>query len=130
MVPAQVMSEPVHNTHEQVGLGGVYISYHAASGRSVIPNRAVVVRVGYKTCPNAAWYDYGNKTFVGNRSASVPLAQEWASKRYGINMWRKNGVGDWVDAAAVLPPLLCEIERKAKRAAKRAAKMSEKDAAE
>ena len=105
--------KPVHNTHEQVGHGGVYITY--APAHSVFAGRARVHRVGYKTDPKPSiWYDYGNKAFLGKMEDSVPEAKAWAGQRYGITKWRRNGMGDWVDANADLPPLLREIERKTK----------------
>jgi hypothetical protein len=46
-----------------------------------------VWRPKHKTDPNAAWYDYGRKTFVGTREESMPLALKWASEKYGITQW-------------------------------------------
>lgn len=115
------MSNPI-NTWEQVGKGGVYISFVADSGRrGVMPSRAHVVRPGYRTDPAAHWSDNGCKTFVGKMTDAVQAAKAWAGARYGITAWKRNGMGDWINADAGLLPLRCEVERKAARAAKKAA---------
>jgi hypothetical protein len=44
----------------------------------------------FKTDPDSAWYDYGNKTFSGNRAESFPRAKAWASDTYGITDWKPN----------------------------------------
>ena len=122
------MNNP-RNTYEQVGEGGVFITYMPREARRVLPNRAMVYRVGYKTAPKAPWYDHGNKSFVGNMRESVPAAKAWAEERYDIKAWRRNGMGDWVDAGAAYLPLRCEVERKAARAASRLTPQSPHDAA-
>ena len=111
------MSDNPCNSHEQVGHGGIYIIYHPAVSRSVMPNKAAVIRVGFKTNPKGAWYDHGNKSFIGKMRESVPLAKAWAEERYGIKQWKRNGMGDWIDADAGFSLLRCEVERKKKRAA-------------
>ncbi len=44
----------------------------------------------FKTDPNSSWYDYGNKTFSGNRAESFQKAKAWASMTYGIVDWKPN----------------------------------------
>jgi len=48
--------------------------------------------------PEAPWYNYNTKTFLGKRSESQPLAIEWATKEYGITEWKRNRMGDLVPA--------------------------------
>jgi|ERR1051325_6282473 hypothetical protein len=62
---------------------------------SVVDNTTVGCQVYspfFKTDPSAAWYDYGSKTFTGNRSESFPKAKAWASETYGITDWLPNAM--------------------------------------
>lgn len=93
------------NTWDQVGYGGVFITYQKAEPRACMCSKTQVIRPGLMTDPNAAWYDHGNKTFSGKMSVSVPAAKAWASKKYGIKKWKRNRMGDWIDADAKLLPL-------------------------
>lgn len=104
------------NTFDQVDQGDVYITYipedHFGRGRAWR-----VIGKGHKTDLGSAWTDHGNKTFDlegdGRGWKSDPALQRaktWASKRYGVRNWRKNGMEDWVDADKDYPPLRRELE--------------------
>jgi len=88
----------VHNDWELVSRFGeagrdVYLSYTRNDARSVLANRTHVVRPGFKTDPQAHWADYGCKAFIGNKKESIPLAEAWASERYGITGWTTSPFG-------------------------------------
>ncbi len=97
------------NSHDQVGRGGVYIHHVAREGRTPFPSRWQVIRPGYKTDPNASWYDHGRKTFThsggDSKKAAFAEAQAWAGNRYGIKNWKRNGVGDYINADASFAPI-------------------------
>lgn len=79
----------------------VAVSYNPRpSGRMGIArcNKSTVYSPFFKTNPNSAWYDYGNKTFTGNRNASFLLAKIWASETYGITEWKPNAMRAHVPA--------------------------------
>lgn len=92
------------NTHDQIGHGGVAVTYRPHQFGT--PARWAVWRHGYKTDPDAAWYDHGNKTFsdfdIRNHKDDPSLheALVWASERYGIKRWMRNSMGDYVNADA------------------------------
>jgi hypothetical protein len=53
----------------------------------------------FKTHPGeAAWYQYGDMSFSGNRSSSMEEAKAWAEERYGITEWKGNRMRDVVPA--------------------------------
>ena len=52
-----------------------------------------------KTDANAAWYDYGCKTFLGNRAASMPQALAWAEAQYGVREWAPSPFGGYIPKA-------------------------------
>jgi hypothetical protein len=92
--------------------GQVYIGYTPAeTGRASRSACWRVYRTGYKTDPEGAWYDYGNKTFLvwakyGEKHSEVKKrvlaeAQEWAEKRYGITEWKRDPFGSYGDAIYV-----------------------------
>ena len=94
----------VFNTHGiMFRFGGerdVAICYHPTeSGRACSPAKAVVLSPHFKTDPESAWYNYGNKAFVGNRKLSVPAAKAWAAKHYGITEW----AADPTDRSNLIP---------------------------
>ncbi len=106
------------NTNDQLAHGEVAITYHRApTGRMGYAdcNKSVVWRKGFKTDPKGPHYNHGNKTFVGNRTESLPQAMAWAGERYGIKEWKRNGMGDYVDASKDYVPVRWEREAKAKR---------------
>lgn len=65
----------------------VAIMYHTRQPRGAGAPQSVVYSPSHKTNPQSAWYDYGQKAFVGNRADSMPLAIAWASKVYGVKEW-------------------------------------------
>ena len=81
------------NTHDLLlffgrsGVDDVAVFYYPSESRMGTPARASVYSPSHKTDPNASWYDYGRKTFVGLKKKSVPEAIAWASKRYNITAW-------------------------------------------
>ena len=68
------------------------VYYPRPSGRMGIAqcDKSQVYSPFFKTDPNAAWYDYGHKTFTGNRASSFEKAKAWASETYGITEWKPN----------------------------------------
>lgn len=107
------MNEPIKypvNTSEQVGPGGVFVCFSSGDRRGSVP-ASQIVQVGQKTDPEGPWYNYGNKTFLGKRSESFPKAVAWATERFGIQNWRRNGAGDYIDASKEYLPLRRDIER-------------------
>ena len=61
--------------------------YYPPDTRGVMAAKTQVYSPRYKTDPAGSWYNYGQKTFVGNKAESMPQAIAWASKRYGIREW-------------------------------------------
>jgi len=56
-------------------------------------NRTQVWSPRFKTDTKAPWYDYGMKTFLGNRAESMPEALAWASQEYSITEWAPSPFG-------------------------------------
>lgn len=108
------------NTWNQIRKGDVAVSYRRAESRSVFPSGTVVWGKGFMVNPDAKdwWNKQGNKEFSGQRAKSLPQALAWASEKFGIKKWRRNGMGDYVNAEAGYLPLQCEVERAARRARK------------
>lgn len=110
------MREPI-NTWEQVKLGHVFITYNAADSRACREAQWRVVGRGFKTCPDAAWYDNGCKCFTvdspirEHKAAALAEAQAWASEEFGVKRWERNRSGDYVDADAGYPPLAVRRRR-------------------
>lgn len=72
------------------GKTDICVSYRPRpSGRMGICeiNKTTVYSPSHKTNPDAHWTDRGCKTFIGNRSESMPAALDWTTKRYGISEW-------------------------------------------
>ncbi len=73
-----------------------YSPYEARSGRC---SGSQVWSPFFKTNPEgAAWYEYGKKSFHGNRASSMPAAMLWATEKYGIVNWKGNRMRDVVPA--------------------------------
>lgn len=73
----------------------VAVSYYPRpSGRMgmVQCNKSQIYSPFFKTDPESAWYDHGNKTFTGSRATSFPKAKAWASETYGITDWKPNAM--------------------------------------
>lgn len=116
------MKLPV-NTYDQIAHGDVSVFYCAAPrGRLgwAMCDQTRVFRKGFSLSPN--YSDHGCKVFVGNRAKSLQVALEWASERYKVKEWRRNGMGDYIDASKDYKPLQCEQDRADARLAARAAK--------
>lgn len=89
----------------------VYIDFNpATSGMAAMSAYWTVVRVGYKSDPNAGWPDYKHKRFVldthtgsaaERKAAALALAQAWASKRYGITDWKRGPFGSYGSGAFI-----------------------------
>ena len=93
----QLAAIKICNTHELLARFGdlkktdIAVSFDGyGGGRSMRVHGSSVYSPSHKTNPDASWYDYGKKTFVGNRAESLPKAFAWASERYGI------AIDDWV----------------------------------
>lgn len=87
----------IYNNHDilkRFGKHGhdVYVDYDKAESRGRC-SHSTVYSPSHKTDPQSAWYDYGNKSFVGNRKESLPKAMEWASDKYGIAEWAVSPFG-------------------------------------
>jgi hypothetical protein len=110
------------NTWDQIGSGGVFISRAYSPGRARDFKGWHVVGVGFRTDPDAAWYDNGCKTFLADLGekdrgkAALERAKRWAGERYGIGGWKRNGAGDYIPADDAYPPLRSEVERKQRKA--------------
>lgn len=63
------------------------------------PQKSAVYSPFGKTDPNAAWYDYGCKAFVGKRSESMPQALAWAEAQYGVSEWAPSPFGGYIPKA-------------------------------
>jgi hypothetical protein len=101
------------NTYEaakaarEAGKPDIAICFRARNGhRDVTPQGWQVIRPGYKTDPDGAWYYQHNKTFTGNKGAQEALqqAKDWASAKYNLSgEWVKipGFRGDWFPAESV-----------------------------
>ena len=116
------------NTYDQVGQGGVYVGKIYMPGRTSSVCGWAVFKIGFDIDPRAkekrAWYDpKGAWLFpsftIGNKAA-LAAAQAAAGARFGITRWKRNGMGDYVDANAGYLPLRSEVEAKEARAKKKA----------
>ena len=63
------------------------------------PRKSTVYSPVFKTDTGAAWYDYGCKTFVGKRAASMPQALAWAEAQYGVREWAPSPFGGYIPKA-------------------------------
>ena len=104
---------PPCNTWEQVGKDGVYISKHYSVGRDPYFCGWQVVSTSHNTGTDEPWYNNGNKTFNAGSyeprqrgAGALEAAKAWAAEHYGIYRWKRNAVGDYVDADANLPPIV------------------------
>lgn len=87
----------------------VYISFSPSqTGRGAMSARYQVVRIGYRTDPNAHFLDNGHKTFSAGirKEQALRDAMEWADKRYGKREWLRDPYGNYQDARVI--PLLWE----------------------
>ena len=82
----------VHNIHNftKVGGGKVFVTYSPEmKGRMYRSAQYVISGIGITVDPDAAWYDYGNKTFTlfhykGNKEKAQEAALEWATEKFHI----------------------------------------------
>ncbi len=59
----------------------VCVSYRGrGDSRSMHVPQTQVWSPNYKTDPDGRWYNNGNKTFLGHRPESMPLALDWAAE--------------------------------------------------
>jgi hypothetical protein len=66
----------------------VALLYHATdNSRGGTYAHVSVYSCHHDTQPDAPWYQHKSKWFVGLRSQSMPLAEAWASAKYGIKEW-------------------------------------------
>lgn len=90
----------IHNNHNLLSrFGGerdVWVEYVPPD--RVRAQKSAVYSITHQTDPNASWYDHGNKTFVGNRARSLPVALAWATETYGITEWAASPFGGKVPA--------------------------------
>lgn len=120
--PLRVFND-THFFNGDVPAGQVYIDYWAA--HSVVPARWAVIRVGYKTDPDAHWSDRGHKsfglthepgrTFAQDKAAALQAAQRWAEERYGIVAWKRTPFGGWGEETFV-DARLAELKQRARQA--------------
>ena len=96
----------VFNTHEllvRFRLRDVpSITCYYEPAESWQPQKSAVYSPFGKTDPNAAWYDYGCKSFVGKRSESMPQALAWAEAQYGVREWAPSPLGGGYIPKAIL----------------------------
>lgn len=98
----------VLNSFQQVGPGGVWISYTGQSpvGRSWCwsVNKNHADRLSIEETKHFH-LDVMEDARKRNSSPSLARAKAYAENRYGIKHWRRNCLGDWVDANADLPEI-------------------------
>jgi hypothetical protein len=97
----QLKQLKIYNSYDYAGKGQVYISYTCSGGGLGKVRVWQVIRPGFKTDPEASWYDYGCKTFVVfgkvDKQEKLEEAIKWATLKYEINVWIKSPYGDWMD---------------------------------
>lgn len=95
------MKAKILNTHDQLCRSSLRVKV------AIIPacmHGWCVWRPGYKTDPQSAWYDRGNKHFSDfggkdwreNRRISLLMAIQWTAERYGFWEWTLNKFRDYV----------------------------------
>jgi len=101
------------NTYEaakaarEAGKPDIAICFRGRNGhRDVTPSGWQVIRPGFKTDPDGAWYFQHNKTFSGGRADDAVLqqAKDWATSKYKLTgEWVKipGFRGDWFPAESV-----------------------------
>ena len=93
----------VYNTHDMLthfrvrGISPIACVYFPSE--TMRSGRSAVFSPFRKTDPDAAWYDYGGKTFVGKRAASMPQALAWAEAQYGVREWAPSPFGGYIPKA-------------------------------
>jgi len=81
----------VYNTHDMLthfrvrGISPIACVYFQSE--TMRSGRSAVFSPFRKSDPDAPWYNYGKKTFVGKRAESMPKAIAWATEQYGIEEW-------------------------------------------
>lgn len=93
----------VRNTHgilkRFVVLDVTSIGCTYAPAERLRPHKSRVYSPFFKTDPDAAWYDYGCKAFVGKRAESMPQALAWATDQYGVSEWAPSPFGGYIPKA-------------------------------
>lgn len=98
------------NTWDQVRFGIPIVSYHRETNpRSMNINHSTVWMRQSKL----------HKEFPGKRAISLPAALAWASEKFNVRAWMKNGMGDYLPADAAVLPLREQVEQQRARQAKR-----------
>ena len=75
-----------------------------------------VGQIGFKTDPNAAWYDNGNKTFMVftmTKHQALEAAQAWAAERYHITAWERSPWGSYHPAGTIAYAVMKKTAEKA-----------------
>lgn len=89
----------IYNNHEilsrfgQPKVDDVAIEYHPYVHRSCKPNASKVMSPSHKTDLQSHWSNYGQKSFVGNKSSSEKEAMGWAKEKYNIREWKTSPFG-------------------------------------
>jgi hypothetical protein len=105
----------VYNAHRFArDKGNIWISYFPGDkGRMARDPCFHVNGLDIKTDPTAHWRDYGSKWISlhfnckgatsqpERKAAALKVAQDWATKHYGIKEWARTPLGDWMDAKFV-----------------------------
>lgn len=90
----------IFNTYDFVGHGGVYLSRRSRSPRSCTVPCWIVNHRGFKSDPDAGWYDYGCKTFTIMSGAEagqiLELAKVWTADKYDFYAWILDPYGSWM----------------------------------
>jgi hypothetical protein len=99
------MTKQAINSHDQIDKGDVYISRAYSKSRSPYFTGWKVVGNGFNTdTENGYWNNYGCIQFSswedhGDRGkAALERAKAWANENYGERKWKRNSMGDYVDA--------------------------------
>ena len=82
----------IHNPHNLLSRFGdrehdVCVSYAPASTRMAGASGARVFSPFFDAAPDAPWYDYKQKKFVGRMAEALPKAKAWAEEQYGATEW-------------------------------------------
>jgi len=81
----------IYNNHHLLCKFGkncdIVIEYRSFANAFPVPTGSYIYSPSHKTDPNADWYNYNKKMFPGNKKESMPLAEKWASEKYGVQEW-------------------------------------------
>jgi hypothetical protein len=97
----QLRAARIYNDHDMLSRFAdkgrdVCVSYRA--GDRWHYSKSSVYSPSHHTGGDEHWQNHGKKSFSGMRLQSLPLALEWASKKYGIDEWVPSPFGGYIPA--------------------------------